>query len=308
MAAEVLLTVVTSHIPSTLAKQYSLDSTGNLSKPKPAGQIIEGDVQRFSICNAQEFADLLMSLQHNQALIYGVAGPERSKLMSQKTFEAADKPANVLTRTKNHFAWPDGPGVLMLDYDPQDGQPALNRLQFIHAITDVIPELEKSAYVWWCSSSSLLYHDHEQLQGIRGQRLYILVQNSQDIERAGAVLFKRLWLAGLGFYAISRAGTALERTIIDASVWQTNRLDFASGAKCIPPLKQRRGEPCTHDGALLDTTAALPNLTPKEEADYQAVKISALEMVQPDVVKIRNNCVHVVWRCHLFKNCFFSLW
>ena len=196
----------------------------------------------------------------------------------------------------------------MVDYDPLDGQPALNRFQFIQAITDVVPELTKSAYVWWCSSSSLLYHDREQMQGIRGQRLYILVENAQDIERAGAVLFKRLWLAGLGFYAISRAGTALERTIIDASVWQTNRLDFASGAKCIPPLKQRRGEPCTHDGALLDTTAALPNLTPKEEADYQAVKISALEMVQPDVVKIRNNYVHVVWRCHLFKNCFFSLW
>ena len=291
MATKVLLTLVTSLVPTTLTKLYSLDSAGNLSKPKPAGQIVEGEVQRVSICNAQEFADLLMTLQHNQALIYGVTGPERSKLMSQKSFEAAGKPANVLIRTKECFAWQNGPGLLMLDYDPQDGQPALNRLQFIQAITHVVPELEKSAYVWWCSSSSLLYHDHEQLQGIRGQRLYILVQNSQDIERAGAVLFKRLWLAGHGFYAISRAGTALERTIIDSSVWQTNRLDFASGAKCIPPLEQRRGDPLPHDGILLDTTTALPDLTPAQEADYQALKISALEMVQPDLVKIRNNYV-----------------
>ena len=291
MNANILLTVITSHKPKTLTKLYSLDSAGNLNKPTPAGQIVEGEVQRVSIHNALDFADLLMTLQHNQALMYGVARPEWSKLMSQKIFEAQGKPANVLTRTKANFAWPNDSGVLMLDYDPLDGQPALNRLQFIQAIINVVPELEKSAYVWWCSSSSLLYHDQEQLQGIRGQRLYILVQDAKDIERAGTVLFKRLWLAGHGFYAISRAGTALERTIIDASVWQTNRLDFASGAKCIPPLEQRRGEPFTHEGILLDTTAALPNLTPAQEADYQAVKISALEIVQHDLIEIRNNYI-----------------
>lgn len=291
MATNILLTVVTSHIPSTLAKQYSLDKTGNLSKPKPAGQIVEGSAQRFSIHNAQELADLLVTLQHNQALVYGVAVLEQAKLMSRQALEDAGYPGGVLTRTKEDFAWANGPGVLMVDYDPLDGQPALNRFQFIQAITDVVPELTKSAYVWWCSSSSLLYHDREQLQGIRGQRLYILVEDAQDIERAGSVLFKRLWLAGHGFYAISRAGTALERTIIDASVWQTNRLDFASGAKCIPPLEQRRGEPSTHEGTLLDTAAALPNLTPEEVADYQAVKISALEMVKPNLVEIRNSYV-----------------
>ena len=291
MSTTISFTVVTSHIPATLAKQYSLDSTGNLSKPSPAGQIVAGEIQRVSIRNVQEFADLLMTLQHNQALVYGVTEPGQAKLMCKKTFEAADYPTGVLTRTKDCFAWPNGSGVLMLDYDPQDGQPALNRLQFIQAITNIVPELAKSAYVWWCSSSSLLYHHQEQLQGIRGQRLYILVQDAQDIERAGAVLFQRLWLAGHGFYAISRAGTALERTIIDASVWQTNRLDFASGAKCIPPLKQRRGEPLPHEGILLDTVAALPNLTPEQLADYQAEKASAMELVKNDLMAIRDNYI-----------------
>lgn len=286
------VTMVTSHIPATLSKKYSLDGDGNLTKPSPAGQIIKGEVQRVVIRGAQEFANLLMRLQHNQALVYGVAGLEQAKLMSQKTFEAAGKPANVLTRTKDNFAWPNGSGVLMLDYDPQDGKPALNRLQFIQAITDALPELDKSSYVWWCSSSSFLYHDQEQLQGIRGQRLYILVQSAQDIERAGTVLFKRLWLAGYGYYAISRAGTALERSIIDASVWQTNRLDFASGAECTPPLEQRRGEPFTNQGTLLDTTTALPNLTSEQEADYQAAKTSALELIQPDLARVREKYIN----------------
>ena len=291
MTANILLTVVTSHRPSTLAKQYSLDSASSLSKPTPAGQVIEGEVQRVTIDSAQSFADLLITLQHDQALIYGVTALKQAKLMSKKKFEAADKPSHALTRTKDFFTWSSGPGVLMLDYDPQDGQPALNRTQLIQAITEVLPELTKSAYIWWCSSSSFLYHDQEQLQGIRGQRLYILVQDAKDIERAGLILFKRLWLAGHGFYAISRAGNALKRSIIDAYVWQPNRLDFASGAQCRPPLEQRRGEPLTHNGMLLDTVTALPNLTPGQLADYQAVSISAMELVKNNLVAVRDNYI-----------------
>ena len=292
MPTEILLTVVTSHIPSSLAKQYDLDKTGNLGKPKPAGQIMEGDVQRASIQNALELADLLVTLQHNQALVFGIAELEQAKLMSKKAFEDAGYPSGVLTRTKENFSWPKGPGILMLDYDPQDGHKALNRTQLIETINKVLPELDLTAYVWWCSSSSLIFNEQEQLQGIRGQRLYILIQDARDIERAGSVLFKRLWLADKGFYAISRAGTTLERTIIDAGVWQTNRLDFASGAKCIPPLKQQRGKPLAHDGMLLDTTTALPNLTPEQEVDYKAKKISALETVKNDLVTIRDNYIH----------------
>lgn len=95
MATDILLTVVTSHIPSTLAKLYSLDSAGNLSKPKPAGQIVEGNAQRFSIHNAQELAGLLVTLQHNQALVYGVAVLEQAKLMSRQALEDAGYPGGV---------------------------------------------------------------------------------------------------------------------------------------------------------------------------------------------------------------------
>ncbi|MDY0207352.1 MAG: hypothetical protein RBR82_12130 [Pseudomonas sp.] len=291
MTTNISLTIVTSKKPSLLSKQYSLNSTGNLSKPISAGQIVEGEVQRANIDSAQNFADLLVTLQHNQALIYGVTTLKQAKLMSKKAFEAADKPDHALTRTKDFFTWPSGPGVLMLDYDPQNGRPALSRAHLIETITNILPELSKSAYVWWCSSSSLLYNDQEQLQGIRGQRLYILVQDARDIERAGNVLFKRLWLAGLGFYAISRAGSALKRSLIDSCVWQPNRLDFASGAQCTPPLVQRRGEPLPHEGMLLDTVAALPNLIPEQLADYQAAKASALELVKNDLIAIRDNYI-----------------
>ena len=116
------------------------------------------------------------------------------------------------------------------------------------------------------------------------QALKLLVQNAQDIHRAGEVLFKRLWLAGHGFYMISRVGTALERTIIDGSVWQTNRLDFAACSQCTPPLEQRRNAPGAHDGAHLDTATALLDLTPEEIAPK--VQVARLEYIEEEIHRI----------------------
>lgn len=284
---DIMLTRITSLKPNRLAKQYSLADDGTLNPAEPAGQLVQGRAERMTVQDASGFAQLLTQLDHNQALIYGITAPEQTGIMSKKAFEEQGKPAGTLTRTKENFAWPAGAGVMMLDYDPDPNQPALNRTQLMAAIRQAVPELAEAGHVWWCSASSLLFNGPEQLRGIEGQRVYIMVQDAGDIERAGAVLYKRLWLAGHGYYKISRSGAALDRTLIDSSVWQTNRLDFAAGAKCLQPLEQRRGEPVVHDGDPLDTAAVLPDLTPEEEADYQAALASAKQAMQPEIEAAR---------------------
>lgn len=274
------LTVIKSLQPKVLTKQYNLDSAGVIQN-KISANMVEGEAKQVQVTTANNFADLLQSLSHNQALCYGVADALKVRMLSLAEYEKQGQPADAITRTKDRLAWPTGGGVMMLDYDPQKGRPTLSKVQLLKTLTEVMPELEASAYVWWLSSSSLIYNDQEQLHGIRGQRVYILVQDASDIPRAGAVLFKRLWLAGHGFYMISRAGTALERTIIDASVWQKNRLDFAAGAQCMPPLEQRRGAPEAHEGAYLDTAKALPDLTQEADADLQAIKGKLKEEIAP---------------------------
>src|SRR5208337_4054061 len=59
-----------------------------------------------------------------------------------------------------------------------------------------------------------------------GFHIYNAVTDASDIPRFGRVLFKRLWLADYGYIAISRAGTFQVRSIIDASIYSPEKLDF----------------------------------------------------------------------------------
>jgi hypothetical protein len=75
------------------------------------------------------------------------------------------------------------------------------------------------------------------------------VLNVADIPRYGELLFKRLWLAGHGYIALSGNGSVLIRTAIDSAVFSPERLDFVA-----PPVIQGTGLKWTpptilyHDG------------------------------------------------------------
>ena len=281
------LTVVSSQRPNILTKTYGLDDNGSLESPKTVANMVEGMAQRLEVTGAKDFAEKLKKLSNNQALCYGLTGHDVIKLYSKKEYELRGQPVDAITRTKEHFAWPDGGGVLMLDYDPESGSEPLSQAKLFETLAIVLPELANSACVWWCSSSSLIYNDQEQMHGIRGQRIYILVKDARDIPRAGKNLFNRLWLAGHGYIKISKAGSLLVRSIIDDSVWQTNRLDFASGANCIAPLEQRRGDPVVYMGELLDTVVSLPDLTASEEKAFLQLVSDAKGKVEPERLAVR---------------------
>ena len=275
---QVTLTQITSSQPEILTKRYALDDSRNIQKSTVANMVSAFTMQT-TLSSAEDMAKLLSGLKTNNALCYGITPKPDMQLLSKFEYEKLGKSAGATTRTKDQMQWPSGGGVLMLDYDPPEGARALTKSQLIETLTGVLPELSTSPWVWWCSSSSLIYNGMEQLYGIRGQRVYILVKDASDIPRAGKVLFSRLWLAGHGYMMVNRAGNLLERSTIDANVWQTNRLDFAAGAKCMPPLEQRRGKPEFSNGKLLDTAETLPDLTPEQLVDVQAAKLRAKEEV-----------------------------
>ncbi len=89
------------------------------------------------------------------------------------------------------------------------------------------------------SSSSYLYHGTREVHGLRGQRVYIPVARASDIPAFGQLLYERLWLLGYGYFVLSASGQLLDRTPLDRSVWQPERLDFAAGPLCEPPLERR---------------------------------------------------------------------
>ncbi|HZJ93442.1 MAG TPA: hypothetical protein VFD09_10230, partial [Thiopseudomonas sp.] len=118
---QINFTVMTSERPQVLTKRYSLNSTGELESPKTSANMYVGKAERITVANAAQFADFLEGLYPNQALSYGVTGHEQIRVLSKAEYEKAGRPADAITRTKDAMQWPEGAGVLMLDYDPENG-------------------------------------------------------------------------------------------------------------------------------------------------------------------------------------------
>ena len=271
------LTVVSAIKPSRLSKGFQLSVAGELITLK-GGVLAEGRIETRAITSLHDLAEVLAGLNCRQALIHGVPkNTEATIIMTKDAFADAGRPAHATPRTAEAFEWPAGAGVMMLDYDPRPGADPLSRAGLVLALHHAVPAFVNAAMLWWPSASSCIYAADQQLQGIRGQRLYLLVKDAADIPRAGQVLFDRLWLAEYGYIAISRSGSMMERTLVDAGVWQTNRLDFAGGADCGSGLEQRRGQPVMIKGEALpiDMRAALPELTSAEREALNKIKQAA---------------------------------
>lgn len=282
-AAGARLSVITAIKPERLSKGYSLGANGDLLK-SAGGNLSKGQVQTRNLTTLADLAAILKSLTPAQALVYGVPRNDATTVMTRKAFADAGRPQGATTRTNDAFAWPKAGGVMMLDYDPAATGEALDRDALVQAIRTAAPGLAAAGLLWCPSASSCIWQGDKELRGVKGQRLYMLVQDAADIPRAGAALVSRLWLAGFGHIEVSKSGAMLERTLVDASVWQASRLDFAGGAACGNGLDQRRGDPVIIDGDALpiDSRAALPDLTQGERETLDTIKADAKGKARPD--------------------------
>jgi len=283
---DVTFAVLSNKNIAPLTKTYRLE--GEELKKGTEAHLYEGRVGVESVADVTDFATVLSSLEHYKALTYGRTergGP----VYSAARYEKLGCPEGAVTRSNAHFHWPDGPGVLMLDYDPQTGQKALTKDEFLSRVFEAAPALAACGYVWTPSSSSHIFNADtgEDLTGLKGQRLYFLVGDATDIPRAGDALFQRLWLAGHGFYQVTKSGAMLERSIIDATVWQPCRLDFASGASCTPPLVQRRGSPEVWEGPRVNTREAIPDLEEGERVELGASKAREYQRTVGEAEQVR---------------------
>lgn len=257
--------VITASVPKCVSKKFELVD-GELKKVTSAS-VSRGVVEIIELEDGQEFAELLIALKPSQCLTYGIPS-HAANIVTEDEWESLGRPSSSIPRSKSTFFWPQGPGVMMLDYDaPKDGTPALGRKKLVTMLLEICPALNDSALVWWPSTSSHIYAGEKELLGLKGQRIYIFVKDATDIERAGAALNTRLWAKGHGRFEVSASGRLLNRSIFDASVWQPSHIDFAAGAVCAEGLQQRRGVPQlfeSTDHELLDTRTAIPDPSPEE--------------------------------------------
>ncbi len=271
---------------AALTKQYSLDDGGQLRKTTCA-MLVSGIVETKTAGNLAEFVADLDSLSSQQAVGYGVCGHNRARIVRQRDLPGYSE---AIARAKEYFRWPDGPAILMLDYDPRPGGAALLPDQLRNALLTAIPELASAPMAWRPSSSSYLYDAETgvECRGLRGQRLYVAVAKGSDIPRAGRLIFERLWLSGYGYFAVSQAGSLLERCLFDAAVWSPERLDFAAGAHCLGSLIQRWPAPLLFNpGASPFDVASLPDLTAVEKETLRGLKSEARKDAEPERQRVR---------------------
>ncbi|MBV2182418.1 MAG: hypothetical protein KUL86_14460 [Castellaniella sp.] len=271
------LSVIESAEPERLTKRWSMVD----DKPvkAAAGQMTRGRVVPLRIDEPEALVSTLQRLEKNQALCFGVpADGKNHPICTQSALEATGLTSpDAIARTNQFFRWPAQSSWLLLDYDPAPGVPPLDRDGLLAALYDACPGLRGAAMVWGPSASSYIYNGETQVTGLQGQRLYVLVADGRDIERAGRALFDRLWLAGQGYYAVSNSGRLLARAPIDASVWQPCRLDFAAPPVCVAPLEHRRPEPeaLNAGAAPLNTPVAIPELNSRERAQLKELMVAA---------------------------------
>lgn len=190
--------------------------------------------------------------------------------------------AGCLSRITENFAFAKtGGGILTLDYDPRGT--TLSQEELVRTIRElgVIPP--ETALIWWCSGSSHIFNEDEEIQGLKGQRLYFLVEHAADIPRAGRVIADRCWLNDLGFILIGDDGKRHYRGLFDNAMFEAARLDFAGGAICEAPLRQDRGAPQNFGGeGLLDTYTAFPELSEAEKILVATKKKQEYDKAEPE--------------------------
>ncbi len=271
-----------------LTKSFDLRE-GMLHKVTSA-KLVLGSAHRMGVACIQEFGDLLASLEPHEALTYGVADNRDSEIVTDAALR--NKPG-AISRTRKYFSFRPAPSIMLLDHDPAPDASPVTAEQLRNSLIEACPELAAAPMAALGSASSFIYDCERELRGAGGWHLYVVVADGSDIERAGNALYEHCWRAGIysecpGYYKVSKSGQLLDRNLIDASVWQPERLDFAAGALCIEPVVQRR--PLVqfwNPAAPPFDTRRIANLTPEQAEIVSKHRAVAREAVKDERTIIR---------------------
>ncbi|MQA23640.1 hypothetical protein [Rugamonas rivuli] len=278
-AIKVPVTVLTN-AEGPMTKEFSMVNC-ELRKQVNA-TLMRGSFKVVNITNLRELGTLLNNLQYNQAVTYGRPKQDSGIVVAKST---KVKPEGAIFRDRDHFAFTPINGTLMLDYDPVKGQPAMSADELIAALHKACPELEGVGMLWRPSSSSGVAGAK-----VRGQRVYIIVSDASQIQRVGKVLFDRLWLAGFGYYAISKSGQALERSPIDAAVWRPEGLDYAAAPILGDDVERIKYDSVIIDGGVFDITT-IKDLNAAEAVELKKIKHAKRDEIALAVAEIKQQYI-----------------
>jgi hypothetical protein len=73
----------------------------------------------------------------------------------------------------------------------------------LSTLNKICPEMSNAPKIWYPSSSSFICReDGTQLTGLRGQRIYVPVDDARETPRLVNAIWMRSWALGLGYIRI----------------------------------------------------------------------------------------------------------
>jgi hypothetical protein len=274
----------------SLTKRISITADGTLISDGSECLMTCGIARRVLLRSVHELANLIAALTSNEAIALGTLHeslPDTVEVTTKRRWERRGSNASggIIPRTAHHLVYQPGQrGLALLDFDTKGMPEAIRRrLQadggFWPLVSSVLPGLARAGRVFRQSTSAGLFRSNtnEPIGARDGMHVYVAVTDGEDIERFLKVLHDRCWLAGLGWYAVGKAGQLLERSIVDWTVGRPERLVFEGPPILVPPLAQdlAKRKPTAVDGLLLDTVASCPPLTILEKSRLKEMRIRA---------------------------------
>ena len=273
-------TEITGIVPTRLTKIIGLNADGTLRK-ETAANLSQGTTRRIEINGLEKLRDHLDGLTHANAAAWGVTVNVSTTLCTQSDTDAQEQGA--IARTRENFKFERNPGLMMLDHD---GVPdcSLTLDQFRTRLLAAAPVLTDAPMLGRPSASAGCLHPAGHvLTPLDRHRGYLPVMDASLIPAAGKALNDLLWATpGEGWVQVGKAGQALMRCLVDTSVWQPERLDFAG-----PPVLQdgvtrphSAGVIYGQQDALFDLALLINSVTPAIRKDAEAARKAARAAVK----------------------------
>jgi hypothetical protein len=269
----------------TLSKNIKL-AKDNTLVITPAAEMARGQARRMPVADAGELAQVIRQLKPNEAITLGRLRADLPTKVEVTTKHKLNGAAGVIARDREHLVYVEGRGAFVLfDYDTKAKPAKIVVKDFWATLLKILPGLRNAARVFRASTSSGLFRTDtgEDMPGSDGIHIYIQAKDGNDAERFLTALFERCWLAKFGWIMIAADGRMLERSIIDRTVWASERFAFEAVPTLRKPLAQpahRRGPkkpqakcPLSLGGRVLETRPA--RSTGKRRERYAARRDAA---------------------------------
>jgi len=267
-----------------LTKRISLGPDGSVKSDGSACRMANGTARRFPFAAISQYADLLIALKPNEAVVVGAMRPDLPdtvQVVTKRRLNGATYPG-VIARSQDYITYrPGQPALALIDFDLKGmaaaAVAAMDALGGLWpALVAVCPSLASVARVERASTSAGLFHVRtgEPFNGSGGRHIYIPVADGADIERFLKTLHQRCWLKGLGSMMVGAAGQLLERSLVDRVCGTPERFIFEGPPLLVDPIDQDRAarQPIIVEGEALDTSKACPPLTVVELGTLQELR------------------------------------